>query len=743
VDEDKQNKMSWLKPIFIVAVWYGGTALASITTKLALARYQDKDPWVFLDLTFYQCVVGIAMAYCAQQLRRIKLDEPFVRNAKNSAVKKPFPLVQSSFKQHSNTVPWVALFHCIGNILTNVSIGLIGTTGTQVLKAAEPLCTVVVAYFLLGTLPNRKTMAALVMICGGVMLATATRANISIAGASLVLISNFCLPLRNVYAKRCVSAPSSSSFSSSSSFRNSRRSAAAATKNGCGSHKKSTDHCSLYYESLVYSFPYLVILTLVKIVATKRFAFDLSFVLSSLLSNSYQIASFLLLELVDPLMHSVANVFKRLFSIACSVAYFGEAMTLGLLCGLDLAFTGLLLYSQSNSATAPAAKRRPIGCSMNRVLVCLGYLAKNGIFCYLFKSRATTTDSLTSFETVVKSFYKAPLSWSPSRLLDLSPEKNSSKSIAATSSISHRIFSVHLVDEKNIGDMLSTPLHYFSDLAKATTAVLDVRENSQENIVKYNMTKDDMVIVGGGGLLNFSDPWTDHIYEYCKASRCILWSPGYNRPSFVDRRFQPFPHPNASTIGSIADVVSLRDVFPLSKIKDLGYSYEHMLDASCLHPLLDLPCDNVTVRKTGFYLHKKHVGELTGNNEESMIGNTMFNNETDASKVFGFLCASESIVTTSYHGILWATYLNKTVWKTAPHSEKFSYLPLEIADWPGPQTQANDGIKLRDICRRQNQKFYAAHVQATVERILESRKREERGEEEQQKVIERGKGSMT
>ena len=54
-----------------------------------------------------------------------------------------------------------------------------------------------------------------------------------------------------------------------------------------------------------------------------------------------------------------------------------------------------------------------------------------------------------------------------------------------------------------------------------------------------------------------------------------------------------------------------------------------------------------------------------------------------ATTIFGFLCSGLTVVTSSYHGLLWSTYLNKTT-LLAPEglfSEKFRYCAY-VCGWP-------------------------------------------------------------
>ena len=279
-----------------------------------------------------------------------------------------------------------------------------------------------------------------------------------------------------------------------------------------------------------------------------------------------------------------------------------------------------------------------------------------------------------------------------------------------------RIFTVHL-KSRNIGDTFSTPLKYFPDLALAVTDSFDIWHSAAFHILRYSITKKDMIIIGGGGLIRHNRIWTDNILEYCRRGSCLLWAPGYNMQVGDDQDMA-----STDAIMQLAHEVHLRDYFP----RPPGYDYHPMLDTSCMIPELEAPCPLSSTRgPVGYYLHETLLaGPLTETYLEHIdAANILFNNHTNITNVLNFFCGFDTIVTSSYHGLLWATYLNKPVYVVNPSSEKFSLLPFPVPLLTPPSppllfSMTVNGTKLREECVANNTDFYRKHVHPGVAGIL-------------------------
>ena len=99
---------------------------------------------------------------------------------------------------------------------------------------------------------------------------------------------------------------------------------------------------------------------------------------------------------------------------------------------------------------------------------------------------------------------------------------------------------------------------------------------------------------------------------------------------------------------------------------------------------------------------------------------------TSACDTFSFFCSAQRVLTASYHGSLWATYLNRTavVHDVATSAlEKFDRIPYALAHASTEAVARGvppvvDGFAVRDRCRAQNLAFYEAHIRAHVNAVL-------------------------
>ena len=76
-----------------------------------------------------------------------------------------------------------------------------------------------------------------------------------------------------------------------------------------------------------------------------------------------------------------------------------------------------------------------------------------------------------------------------------------------------------------------------------------------------------------------------------------------------------------------------------------------MLDASCLMPELDQKC--IKERAVGYYLR----GEFDFARKHRVNAWDVWHNTGSVGDALRFICTSKSIVTNSYHGLLWAAYM--------------------------------------------------------------------------------------
>lgn len=93
------------------------------------------------------------------------------------------------------------------------------------------------------------------------------------------------------------------------------------------------------------------------------------------------------------------------------------------------------------------------------------------------------------------------------------------------SALGRRIIFVHSVNHNNTGDVNCAPYKYFQDYWRTRNiSIYDICSPLLDDI-----KKDDVVIVGGGGLMNFSDGWNRQINKILdKSDNVICWALGFN-----------------------------------------------------------------------------------------------------------------------------------------------------------------------------------------------------------------------
>jgi len=189
-------------------------------------------------------------------------------------------------------------------------------------------------------------------------------------------------------------------------------------------------------------------------------------------------------------------------------------------------------------------------------------------------------------------------------------------------------------DMENVGDIYSSPLKYF-------------KYNSNYKIIDiYNITKlynsNNIIILGGGGLFGTFD----EIYNIdCK--NIIVWGAGYNI------------HYNSTA--SVAQVDTFLNKCMLVGLRDYNTKYEYVPCSSCMLNGLKQKYD--IRNRIVIFEHKDVPINIDGIPK-------IKNNYTNISHVLEFLGSAEFIITNSYHGVYWATLLNKRV-LVIPFSSRF------------------------------------------------------------------------
>ncbi len=230
----------------------------------------------------------------------------------------------------------------------------------------------------------------------------------------------------------------------------------------------------------------------------------------------------------------------------------------------------------------------------------------------------------------------------------------------------------------NTGDIFCSPYIWFYDFFNHYSCI----SHCLSSIRYEQIDKDDVVIIGGGGILNYN-PWFNFNIAINKVlSLCdnvIFWGGGFNC-EVKDGKIIPFePEIDFSR-------------FRLYGIRDYNLeNYNYVPCPSCMNPLLKTAYKTNPTKKVGSMLHPLMETKTLPGIENNL---SHFNN---ISKIMRFISQFEVIVTNSYHCALWAMLSNRKV--IAPKEllvgNKFRYFeesPSFCDDWENIEL-LNESIK--------------------------------------------------
>ncbi|NJL02884.1 MAG: hypothetical protein HC838_05490 [Spirulinaceae cyanobacterium RM2_2_10] len=253
------------------------------------------------------------------------------------------------------------------------------------------------------------------------------------------------------------------------------------------------------------------------------------------------------------------------------------------------------------------------------------------------------------------------------------------------------IVNAHVVDDQNIGDLVSSPLRYFPfpgfetqtldlrALGQAAATSADTAASTQRVLGLPQLADGDRchLIVGGGGLIAprfLSGIQQLQQVELGDRAQRIVWGIGQQN---YGRR----PTGNQSLVNALVQASQRFDYEPYLAGFDLLGIRDHEANdpnvawvpcASCLHPAFDrdYPIEHEFV----VFSHKKfqiYVDRLPRITNES----------NDLESILRFLGSGETILTSSYHGAYWGLLLGRKV-LAFPFSTKFVTLKHQPGYYP-------------------------------------------------------------
>ncbi|XP_014490593.1 triose phosphate/phosphate translocator, non-green plastid, chloroplastic [Vigna radiata var. radiata] len=222
----------------------------------------------------------------------------------------------------------LAVVHTLGNLFTNMSLGMVAVSFTHTIKAMEPFFSVLLSAMFLGENPTAWVVGSLVPVVGGVALASATEASFNWAGFWSAMASNLTNQSRNVLSKKLMV-----------------------------NMEESMDNITLFSIITVMSFlisaPLTLLIEGVKFTPTYLQTSGLNVnelcirsLLAALCYHAYQQVAYMILQKVSPVTHSVGNCVKRVVVIVSSVIFFRTPVSPINALGTAIALAGVFLYSR-------------------------------------------------------------------------------------------------------------------------------------------------------------------------------------------------------------------------------------------------------------------------------------------------------------------------------------------------------------------------------------------------------------
>jgi len=220
----------------------------------------------------------------------------------------------------------------------------------------------------------------------------------------------------------------------------------------------------------------------------------------------------------------------------------------------------------------------------------------------------------------------------------------------------------------NLGDWISSPYYYFIDFFSRYTCVL----HSDWAVLWHEIERDDIVIFGGGGLLDNSDALNvvmNRLLDKC--DNVVIWGAGthkYNKDNIFDKKSAttPINFERAALCG-------IRDY-------EHPYGQAFVPCASCLHPAFSTDRNSVKI--------ERDIGTIRSALESSFAVSGVPSSVTNAEPigtVVNYILSSKVILVSSYHGAFWSLLLGRKVILPASRLgvDKYKYFRYPVGFYEG------------------------------------------------------------
>lgn len=231
----------------------------------------------------------------------------------------------------------------------------------------------------------------------------------------------------------------------------------------------------------------------------------------------------------------------------------------------------------------------------------------------------------------------------------------------------------------NLGDWISSPYNYFIDFFSRYSCVF----HSNWAVLWHEIEKNDVVIFGGGGLLDNSDALNIVLNKlFDKCDNVIIWGAGTHR--YNDGNI--FSKKTATTLINFEKAA-------LCGIRDYNHPYNlpFVPCASCLHPAFSASKNNVKI--------KREIGTITSALEKQFAVSGLpssISNAQSMGAVVDYILSSRIILVSSYHGAFWSMLLGRKV--ILPSSrlgvDKYKYFKYPVGFYEGSKFDEKELLRI-------------------------------------------------
>lgn len=231
----------------------------------------------------------------------------------------------------------------------------------------------------------------------------------------------------------------------------------------------------------------------------------------------------------------------------------------------------------------------------------------------------------------------------------------------------------------NLGDWISSPYYYFLDFFSRYTCVL----HSDWAVLWHEIDRDDIVIFGGGGLLDNSNALNQVLNRLLeKCDNVVIWGAGTHK------------YNENNIFGEQPATIPIRfDRAVLCGIRDYEHPYNvpFLPCASCLNPAFTV--DRSTRRI------EREVGTIRSALETSFavsgVPSSVSNGEPIGTLV-DYILSSNVILVSSYHGAFWSLLLGRKVILPASRLgvDKYRYFRYPVGFFEGDEYDEDELLRI-------------------------------------------------